>query len=92
MDNKHNVVELEKKLVQIILRDIMSRNGLDAEFKNINPAVAATMYEEWRHLLSKELCKQGIVESVYKPINAKEIGFWDAVTLRDGYYIGDDVE
>lgn len=83
--------DLELRIVQVILRDMMSRFGLDAIIKNGDPHINVDMFEKWRHLISLELKKQGVVDKVYvSDIDAKLMGFWEAVTKKEEYFIGDD--
>lgn len=83
--------DLELRIVQVILRDMMGRFGLDAMIKNGDPHVDVDMFEKWRHLISVELKKQGLVDKVYdSEIDAKQMGFWEAVMKKQEYLIGDD--
>lgn len=86
---EQEMIPFEKRLVQVLIRNMMSRYTFDSFLRNTDPEVSAEMYEEWTRIISEELRKKGIVDKVYEPVDVKNMGFWDKVMVRESYYIGD---
>lgn len=48
------------------------------------------IYEQWIHVVSVELEKEGGIEKVYDPLNVDEMSFVDVINRSDYYLMNED--
>ncbi|NRD76656.1 hypothetical protein HPT25_04020 [Bacillus sp. BRMEA1] len=82
--------KLVVSIVRAIIRDIYGRYGLEQYFRSIEPRIQMKIYEQWIHVVSVELEKEGVIEKVYEPLNVVEMSFVDVVNRADYYLMNDD--
>lgn len=81
--------KLAVSIVRAIIRDIYSRYGMEQYFRSTEPRILVKIYEEWIHVVSKELKKVEVIEEIYEPLNADEMSFVDVINRAD-YYLKND--
>ncbi|WP_274648996.1 hypothetical protein [Paenibacillus humicola] len=92
MENSKPSDDLAFKIVKTILDDIQGRYALDRMIiggpDRKDQEILASMFEKWRHLVSRELHVKGIVSEIYSPLELHEIeklSLFDLLELREKY-------
>lgn len=75
--------KLAVSIVREIIRDIYGRYGMEQFFRSIEPHIQVDVYEQWIHVVSKELNKAGVIEEIYMPLNTNGMSFVDAINKSD---------
>jgi hypothetical protein len=81
--------EIPVSIVRAIIRDIYGRYSLEQSFRSLDPKTQVELYESWIDTVSKELLKEGLVETEYKPLSVDEMSFAEIIN-RTSYYLKDE--
>lgn len=84
--------KLAVSIVREIIRDIYGRYGMEQFFRSIEPRIQVNVYEQWIHVVSKELKQAGVIEEVYKPLETEKMSFVDIINRSDFYLKSDGEE
>jgi hypothetical protein len=82
--------KLAVSIVRAIIRDIYGRYGMEQYFRNTEPRILMKIYEQWIHVVSVELEKEGVIAKVYEPLNVDSMSFVDIINRSDYYLKNDD--
>lgn len=89
-------IDVSYRIVKTLIDDMMGRYRVDAVIGGVPDDrdginIQVDMYEQWRHLVSKELVKNGLLREEYPRKTLKEIetmSFKDILDLRELYLRG----
>jgi hypothetical protein len=81
--------EIPISIVRAIIRDIYGRYGLEQSFRSLDPKTQVELYESWIETVSKELRKEGLVETEYELLDVDEMNFAEIIN-RTSYYLKDE--
>jgi hypothetical protein len=63
---------------------------LEQYFRSIEPRILMKIYEQWIHVVSVKLEKEGVIEKVYDPLNVDEMSFVNVINRSDYYLMNED--
>ncbi|GEN36836.1 hypothetical protein [Aneurinibacillus danicus] len=71
--------DISLSIVRAIVGNIYSRYGLEGEFRSIHPAMQLEILEDWKHLVSEELHKAGLITEIYEPVDVERMSLVEII-------------